>query len=135
MARVELSKGGWAELRDQITGGDRRAARAAVQVTVRSDEARVVSAELEDNVMYALLARLITGWSLAQPLPGQALVPADVLDALDLDDQEALYLAVRPTYERIMTGGPKKETKAISGRVLSTGSSEGQEPGSPSTTE
>lgn len=130
--RVELAAGQWAELREQVNAGDRRAAKAAVVVTVQGDESRVFTAELEDKVMYALLRRLIIAWSLPQPLPSQALNPEDVLDMLPIEDQEALYQAVKPVYDRIMNNGPKPRT--VSGSVSTTGSSDAPVPVVPSLT-
>jgi hypothetical protein len=124
--RIDLTGGQWAELREQLNGGDRRAAKAAVTVTVQGDESRVFTASLEDSVMYALLRRLIIAWSLPQPLPSQAANAEDVIDMLPMDDIEALYQAVRPVYDRIMGGGPKPKT--ISGSVSTTGSSDDPEP-------
>jgi hypothetical protein len=128
--RVELSGGQFAELREAVNAGDRRAARGAVTVTVQGDESRVFTAELEDKVMYQLLRRLIVSWSLPQPLPSQAVNAEDVLDMLPIDDQEALYKAVRPVYDRIMSGGPKPKT--VSGSVSMTGSSDDPAPAVPS---
>lgn len=125
-----MSAGQWAELREAVNAGDRRAAKAAVTVTIQGDESRVFTAELEDKVMYALLRRLIVSWSLPQPLPSQAVNAEDVLDQLPIDDQEALYKAVRPVYDRVMGTGPKPAT--VSGSVSTTGSSDAPEPAVPS---
>lgn len=127
--RVELSGGNHADLRDELNGGDRRAARAAIKITIAGDESRQFTAELEDQIMYALLRRLIISWSFPQPLPRDA--GDDVLNNLPIDDQDALYEAVRPFYDRILNG-PKP--KVISGNVLATTSSDGQEPVAPSMT-
>jgi hypothetical protein len=121
--RVELHDGNHAELRDELTGGDRRAAKGAVQLTISDDGARTMTAELEDRINYALLRRLIVSWTLPQPLPRDAVDPDTLLDDLPLDDVEALCAAVKPHYDRILSAGPKAGTPAISGTVLATGSS------------
>lgn len=118
--RVQLSAGNHADLRDEPNGGDRRAARGAISITINGDESRVFTAELEDRIMYALLKRMIIGWTLAQPLPGQAVDGDAILNNLSMDDQDALYQAVRPVYDRVLNG-PKPQT--ISGSVLPTTSS------------
>jgi hypothetical protein len=121
--RVELHDGNHAELRDQLTGGDRRRAKAAISVTVGGDEARTFTGELEDKINYALLRGLIVSWSIPQTLPRNAASPevADgILDDLPIEDIEALCAAVRPHYDRVLNG-PKSPT--ISGSVLSTGTS------------
>jgi hypothetical protein len=126
--RVQLHDGNYAELRDRLTGGDRRRAKAAIEITVGGDDTRRFTAELEDKINYALLRQLILSWSFPQTLPRNAASPeiADqILDDLELDDVEALCKAVRPFYDRVLNG-PKE--KIISGSVSSTGSSNGQEP-------
>jgi hypothetical protein len=126
--RVQLHDGNYAELRDRLTGGDRRRAKAAIEITVGGDETRRFTAELEDRINYALLRQLIVSWSFPQTLPRNAAsveIADQILDDLELDDVEALCKAIRPFYDRILNG-PKE--KIISGSGLLTGSSPGPEP-------
>ena len=132
--RVELHDGNWAEIRDQLTGGDRRRAKAAIEITIGGDESRRFTAELEDRINYALLRQLILSWSFPQTLPRNAAdtETADrILDDLDLGDIEALCAAIKPMYDRILNG-PKGRNG--SGKVLSITSLDDPEPGSPSPT-
>lgn len=122
--RVELQDGQWAELRDQLTAGDRRMAKSAIAFTITDEGSRTISAELEENVYYALLRRMIVLWSFPQPLPRDAVDWEGVLDNMKIEDLETLAAAVKPHYDRILNG-PKART--ISGNVLSTTSSDDQE--------
>jgi hypothetical protein len=122
--RVELHDGNHAELRDKLTGGDRRRAKSALTVTIGGSDERTFSGDLEDRINYALLRGLIVSWSLPQTLPRDAAGPevADqILDDLPIEDIEALCAAVRPHYDRVLNG-PKD--RIISGSVLPTGSSD-----------
>jgi hypothetical protein len=124
--RVDLHDGNHAELRDELTGGDRRAAKGAVELTINDDGDRTLTAALEDRINYALLRRLIVSWTLPQPLPRDAVDPDALLDDLPLDDVEALCTAVKPHYDRILNATPKAVTPMISGTVLATGSSDAE---------
>jgi hypothetical protein len=121
--RVELKDGGFAELRDKILGSDRLAAKAAIRLHVNEDGSREISGDLDDLVKLALLRRLIVDWSYGQPLPHQAHSAEqaqDILTGIDDEDLGALYEAVQPVYDRVLSN-PKR--KIISGSVLSDGSS------------
>jgi hypothetical protein len=121
--RVELSGDHYAELREGMNGNDRRAARAAIEITINGDESRQFTAEMEDKIMTALLRRMILSWTLPQSLPRDAVSPevaGEIIGNLPIEDVDALYDAVRPHYDRVIQG-PKK--KIISGSVLPTTSS------------
>lgn len=130
--RVELHDENWAELRDNLTGGDRRRAKAAIEITIGGDESRRFTAELEDRINYALLRQLIVSWSFPQTLPRNAAsveVADQILDDMDLGDIEALASAIKPMYDRVLNG-PKGRNG--SGKVLSITSLDDPEPASPS---
>jgi len=118
--RIELRDGQWAELRDEMNGGDRRAGKAAITLKVAEDGSREITGELEENIKYVLLRRLIVDWSFPPPLPRDAVDWQGTIDRLHIDDIEALSDAVQPMYDRVLNG-PKSPT--ISGTVLSTGTS------------
>ena len=118
--RIELRDGQWAELRDEMNGGDRRAGKAAITLKVAEDGSREITGELEENIKYVLLRRLIVEWSFPPPLPRDAVDWQGAIDRLHIDDIEALSEAVQPMYDRVLNG-PKSPT--ISGTVLSTGTS------------
>lgn len=121
--RVELKDGQWADLRDQITGGDRRAAKNAIHLHINEDGSRELSGDLDDSIKYALLRRLIVDWSFPPPLPRDAVDWEGRLDGLDDEDLGLLYDAIQPVYDRVLAG-PKRQI--ISGSVLSPGSLDGQ---------
>lgn len=133
--RVELHDNNWAEIRDQLTGGDRRRAKAAIEITVSGDsDSRTFTAELEDRINYALLRQLIVSWSFQQTLPRNASsveVADGILENLFLEDIEALCAAIKPMYERVMNGPKGRD---VSGKVLSITSLDDPEPASPSPT-
>lgn len=108
--KVELSGGFEAEIRENLTGGDRRAVNKAIVITVAEDGSRLVCADMQDSVKTALLRRLITSWTIPNlPIPAEATDedggPDGVLDGLPLEDLEALDKAVQPAYDRIMETG------------------------------
>lgn len=126
--RVELRDGNHAELRDRLTAGDRRAAKAAMKFTIGADEERILTAEMDEKINYALLRAMIVSWSLPQTLPRNAAsdeVAEQILDGLDIEDIEALCEAIKPQRDRVMNG-PKAMT--VSGSVLPPGSSVPMDP-------
>jgi hypothetical protein len=119
---------GECELRDQLLGGDKRAARDAINVTVTEDGTRTLALSMEDKVKYALLTRMIARWGVGQPIPSLVVDPVSLLDSLPLDDLDLLSQAIDPVYDRIMgkPQDPKAEPgthKVIPGSVSSTTSS------------
>jgi hypothetical protein len=132
--RVELKDGQWAELRDKILGADRLAAKKAIRLHINEDGSRELEGDLDERIKLALLRRLIVEWSFPPPLPHQAQTMEQaetILGNLDEEDLASLYDAVQPVYDRVLAG-PKR--KIISGSVVSTGSSDGQEPAAQLTT-
>jgi hypothetical protein len=122
--RVELKDGNWADLREEMTGGDRRAGKAAIKLTISEDGSREITGELEEKVKYVLLRRLILNWSYPPPLPRDAVDWEATLDNLPIEDIEKLGDFVQPYYDRALNG-PKP--RIVSGSVLSTGTSGAQE--------
>jgi hypothetical protein len=122
--RIELRNGGWAEVREEMNGGDRRIGKAAIHLKIAEDGSREMTGELEENVRYALLRRLIVGWSYPPPLPKDAVDWVATLDNLHIDDIETLAEFVQPFQDRVLNG-PK--SRIISGNVLSPGTSDDQE--------
>lgn len=129
--RVELHDGNYAELREQLTAGDRRSAKAAIAFTITDDGSRTITAELEENVYYALLRRMIVLWSFPQPIPRDAVDWQGALDALDIGDLEALAAAAKPHYDRIMSGPKAPAETAVPGSVLSISSLDEPEQSAP----
>jgi hypothetical protein len=71
--RVELPNGDWAELKepDDLTGEDEVKVRSAVKLTgaAQGEEARMTATAAATTLMeFAMLARVITSWSLPQPI-------------------------------------------------------------------
>ena len=124
--KVDLSNGGWAELRDNLKAKDKFAVQAAVTVTL---DARGVGQQVSGNTMTlmttALLARLLNSWSLDDQLPGAHSCPecmgnsalwhqhvADYIgDTLDLDDYNKLEAIIAPLLEKVMAT-PNLETSS-----------------------
>jgi hypothetical protein len=102
--RVDLPGAQWATIRtaDSLKRGDQRAVRKAALIDVDPQEdetARIqVSQGIEDDMRDALIARLITEWSLDLPLP---VARPDILDELDLATYDALHDATEEHWRRL----------------------------------
>lgn len=111
--RVDLPSGGWVDLRDDLKGSDAKAARRAVTYTVDDDGKRVMNAGSDDDMRDALLARIITGWSLEEkgvlpPCKNPLAGPDHIADALSDEDYAALHQATTPLLNR-MAGRPNPQ--------------------------
>ena len=102
--RIDLPDGDWADVRelDELRDGDRKALNKAVSLTLTSDEGDNTGhlpGSYEDDMMDALLARVVTNWSLRMPLPSRL---RKVLDDLTLGQAKALRDGVKPHYDLLM---------------------------------
>lgn len=118
--RVSLPSGGWAEIRENLTAEDRWAVQEAIVFEIATDAAgqvnpmQRVSSATTERARQALLARVITSWSLADqgiPVPSQNAAGADVLGSLDLDDWDALAEAVQPLVDKANPGSGRPNRK------------------------
>lgn len=106
--RVDLGNGQYADLKDlsELKAGDRRAVNAATEVRLEGDGAdrkAILPGDMDDNMRYALLARIITAWNLQWPIPSASVNGPVVLDNLTFEQLDALYTAVKP-YMALITG-------------------------------
>lgn len=104
--RVDLGNGQYADVKDiaDLRAGDRRAVNSATEVRLEGDgkdRKAILPGDSDDNMRYALLARIITEWNLQWPVP--ALSGPAVLDNLTFDQLDALYKAVQP-HMQLITG-------------------------------
>ncbi len=105
--RVDLPSGAWVEFRDDLMAQDRFDVQAAATVAVSDSTGQTTLSPLAmlNQQRNALLARVITGWSLAEqgiPIPannpgGAAIIGA----ALTLRDYNALETAIEPLFAEI----------------------------------
>lgn len=103
--RVKLPNDQWAEFRDlaDLKGGDAKAMRRATRFKVEDGQLSEITAGIADEQMDALLARIITSWSLFN----YALPIADPssLDEIPLDTYNALVDAAQPYKDAIDKAG------------------------------
>ena len=98
----------WIDVREKIKGGDIFAVHDAAEVPIGQDgNATSISYQGLDDAQFAALAhRLITAWSFQVPLPGSAAAARSVISDLEEDDFWKLHAALRPTLDKIKSGGP-----------------------------
>lgn len=120
--RVELPEENWAELRDasDLRAKDKIAVQRAIVFSMRSpettedgqEEARVpVSAGLAEDMVIAMLSRVITSWSLQPPAP----VTRETLEDLPLATYTALSDAIVPHLEAVRSAPNRRTLTASSG--------------------
>lgn len=99
--RVELSSGGWVEVRDNLKGRDRTAAHAVLRFTVRDgQQSQEVGADVSDLMHDALLANIILDWSFEAPVPSVAGGAAAVAD-LGIDDYNELHAGTADLFKKV----------------------------------
>jgi hypothetical protein len=97
--RVELNDGAWADVRDiaELRNKDRKMVNKSVNFHVDDAGKPIFAGSMEDDMMDALLRRLVTQWSFPMPLPvddpGTEDKPGS-LDKLTLADYDKLSAAV-----------------------------------------
>lgn len=122
--RVELPNGNWAEIRDadRLTGGDRRAFKAAIKFKVSQDGgAQEISGDVQERQRNAVLRRLITAWAVTNPATGQMFPipiaqdpddPNPVLDEIPLEIYDVLIDAIEQHMERLSNAGKSQQASA-----------------------
>lgn len=123
--RVPLPRDQWAEFRelDDLKGGDAKAIRRATKFEIRDGQLTEISMGLEDAQMDALLARIITSWSLFDY--GLPMRDPTSLDEIPLDTYNALVEAAKPYKDAIDKTG-KASTPANGTGSTTTSSPSGQ---------
>lgn len=105
--RIDLPTA-WVEVRDPETfkGSDRKAVRKAVRLSVTRDGVQEMDGDIDDVMRDALLAHIITAWSLTEqgiPIPSKHVGGPDVIaDSLTLADYNALQDAAQPLLEEVL---------------------------------
>lgn len=99
--RVPLPRDQWAEFRDieDLKGGDAKAIRRATKFEIRDGKLTEISMGLDDDQTDALLARIITSWSLFNY--GLPMMDPTSLDEIPLDTYNALVEAAKPYKDAI----------------------------------
>lgn len=130
--RVTLPNGDWAELRENVKGGDRKAFKGAIKFKVNTEGGfQEIAGDLQECQRYAVLRRLITSWSLTDypiPLAEPPDIAEPVLERLDLDYLDPMLEAIEPLIEKIEKSGKSSKTSAA-------GSSDGSSAETPPTSE
>ena len=96
--RIDLPSGGWVEIKDAYTPGDRYAIRDAPDVS--NVDGQVVVTNAEGNSWKAFYMKAITAWSFPAPVPGVG-GPQVIDEFLTLDDLDELEQQCRPVYEKV----------------------------------
>jgi hypothetical protein len=133
---VDLPSGNSVELRDSMLRGDRRYALKAAKLRINADRTQDSDMSFTDEVMGALMTRMIVGWTIPQHLPSTAQshdLAQGILDALDDEDYEAIADKLRPMFDRIMRVNRDSEPPKNGSSGTGTGSSGAQEPNGPET--
>lgn len=138
--KVELPGGDWVELRDadRLTGGDRRAYKAAIKFKVATGgDMQEISGDVQERQRNAVLRRLIVAWAVRNPANGQMFPipiaqdpddPNPVLDDIPLEIYDKLIEAIRPHMDRLEAAGKSSTASAEP-------SPDGPTPVTPSTSE
>ena len=92
--RIELPSGAWLDIREEWKGADRKKTRKAVKLSVTEAGVREMDGDIDDAMRDAMLAEIITGWSLTDqgiPIPSKNIGGADVIaEVLGHKDYNAL---------------------------------------------
>lgn len=115
--RVDLPSGAWVDVREKLKGGDKFAVHGAIKFTAEEGKQQTVSGAVTDNMRNALLAGIITDWSVKDdngndvPIPANNLAsPEAIFGQMDIDDYNALQEAVEPLMEKVSFKAPNRET-------------------------
>ena len=113
--RVDLPSGGYIEFRDSLKARDKFAVQNSLKFKVKDGKEQEVSGGITNDMRNALLAELITAWSLDAPLPSADLAKGmTAIDDMDIDDYNALQEAVEPLLEKV-SFRPNPKTQSDSG--------------------
>ena len=108
--RVDLPSGGYIEFRDSLIAKDKFKVQKSLKFKVKDGQEQEVSGGITNDMRNALLAELITAWSLGAPLPSADLKAGmAAIDDMDIDDYNALQEEVEPLLEKV-SFRPNRET-------------------------
>ena len=112
--RIELPSGAWLDIREEWKGADRKKTRKAVKLSVTEAGVREMDGDIDDAMRDAMLAEIITAWSLTEqgiPIPSKNIGGADVIaEVLGHKDYNALQDAAQPLLDDLLgrgQGNPK----------------------------
>jgi hypothetical protein len=113
--RVELPSGGFVEVRDKLQADDKFGVQNSIKFKVKDGKEQEVSGGITNDMRNALLASIITDWSLDAPIPSKDPgAGLKAIRAMDLDDYNAVQEAVEPLLEKV-SFRPNRETPSDSG--------------------
>jgi hypothetical protein len=113
--KVDLPSGGYIEFRDTLKAKDKFKVQDSLRFKVQDGKEQEVSGGITNQMRNALLASLITAWSLDAPLPSADLAAGTAaIGDMDIDDYNALQEAVEPLLEKV-SFRPNRETPSASG--------------------
>jgi hypothetical protein len=108
--KVDLPSGAWIEFRDKLRAKDKFQVQDSLKFKVKDGQEQEVSGGVTNLMRNALLAELITGWSLEAKLPSQDFKAGmAAIDDMDIDDYNALQEEVEPLLEKV-SFRPNRET-------------------------
>jgi hypothetical protein len=111
---VDLPSGGSIELRDSLVAKDKFSVQNSIKFKVKDGKEQEVSGGITNDMRNALLAGLITDWTLDAPLPSKDMKAGmAAIDNMDIDDYNALQEAVEPLLEKV-SFRPNRETPSDS---------------------
>ena len=100
--QVDLPSGGHIVLRDKLVAKDKFDVQNSLKFKVKDGKEQEVSGGITNDMRNALLAELITSWSLDAPLPSANFEEGmAAIDDMDIDDYNALQEAVEPLLEKV----------------------------------
>jgi hypothetical protein len=113
--RVDLPSGGYIVCRDKLQAEDKFGVQDSLRFKVKDGQEQEVSGGITNTMRNALLAGIITEWSLDAPLPAQDPdAGMKAIRAMDIDDYNALQEAVEPLLEKV-SFRPNPKTPSASG--------------------
>jgi hypothetical protein len=100
--RVDLPSGGYIEFRDSLIAKDKFKVQKSLKFKVKDGQEQEVSGGITNDMRNALLAELITSWSLDAPLPSADIgAGMEAIDAMPIDDYNELQEKVEPLLEKV----------------------------------
>lgn len=100
--KVDLPSGAWIEFRDSLVARDKFKVQNSLKFKVKDGKEQEVSGGITNDMRNALLAQLITAWSLDAPLPSADFEAGmEAIDVMPIDDYNKLQDEVEPLLEKV----------------------------------
>lgn len=119
MARIELTNGNWAELRDvdKLNAGDRLAVRRVNRVPVGEGAGDSIIGSWQDEMRVALLTKIILSWSYpGWPIPSITPDPETAVLQIPIEDYDVFTVKLKP-YMDIVDYYPSMTTSGESDSI------------------